>query len=129
MNSSKGYSNHPMRLTNYLPKDCLSKLLNVIASKIARNCKIVVIFVEIALPFLLTNFSFIPIALAEKSAARIGKVRIWPTNDTTFLVNQRFDLRIENTIPAKTTPTLQSLSINGKDYTKSFQEQITKELA
>ena len=129
MESFKGYSNHPMRLTNYLSQDCLSKILKDIASKIISNFTIAVIFLAIALPFLLANFSFIPMALAEKSPATIGKVRIWPTNDTTFLVNQRFDLRIENTIPAKTAPTLQSVSINGKDYTKAFQEQIAKELA
>ena len=85
MESFKDYSNHPMRLTNYLSKDCPSKILNGIAIKIASNCKIAVILVAIALPFLLTNFSFIPIALAEKIPATIGKVRIWPTNDTTFL--------------------------------------------
>ncbi len=131
------YSNHAMIFNSYLPKDgylpknfrlpkdFLDRMLN----KIARGFQITFLFIAIALPFLITNFSFIPAALAEKTSATVGKVRIWPTNDSTFLVNQRFDLRIENTIPAKTSPTLQSLSINGKDYTQEFQAQIAKQMA
>ncbi len=116
--------NHPAKLSfREIIKDI--EIINFINRKFA----FALTFVAIALPFLLLNLTFMPVALAQKDLATVGKVRIWPTNDTTFLVNQRFDLRIENTIPAKTAPTLQSLTINGKDYTEAFNEQIAKELA
>ncbi|MEE3717767.1 alkaline phosphatase [Tumidithrix elongata RA019] len=108
-----------MRLNHYL--------LNSLR-KIAGNLKLTVIVVGIALSFWAANFAFVQDVWAKEMPA-IGKVRIWPTNNTIFLVNQRFDLRIENTIPAKTAPTLQALTINGKDYTKEFQQQIAKQLA
>ncbi len=131
MEAFKGYCDRPMRIPNYLAKYSLSEILkNVAISKVTnRQLAFALVFAAIALPFLLINLTFMPIALAERGLATVGKVRIWPTNDTTFLVNQRFDLRIENTIPAKTAPTLQSLTINGKDYTEAFKEQIAKELA
>lgn len=56
-------------------------------------------------------------------------VRIWPTNNTTLITDQRFDLRVETTIPAKTVPQLQSLTINGQDFTQTFAQQIAQQLA
>lgn len=62
-------------------------------------------------------------------AANSPPVRIWPVNNATLLTEQRFDLRVESLIPASTTPTLQSIAINGQDFTKTFKEGVTKELA
>jgi alkaline phosphatase len=58
------------------------------------------------------------------------EVRIWPTNNSTFLVDQRLDLRVESTFPAESgqEPTLTSLRINGTDFTNSFREGINEQL-
>lgn len=50
---------------------------------------------------------------AQAQATTSQQVRISPTNNTTFITKQRFDLRVESLIPAKTKPTLQSITING----------------
>lgn len=69
-----------------------------------------------------------PIALLpNKSLA--GVMRLWPVNNVTLLSGQRFDLRIETTVPANTLPTLQSLTINGQDFTERFKQGIAKQLA
>jgi len=58
------------------------------------------------------------------------EVRIWPTNNSTLLVDQRFDLRVESTFPAESgqEPTLTSLRINGVDFTNTFREGINEQL-
>ncbi len=58
------------------------------------------------------------------------EVRIWPTNNSTLLTDQRFDLRVETTFPAESgqEPTLTSLRINGVDFTNTFREGINQQL-
>lgn len=56
------------------------------------------------------------------------QVRIWPTNNTTLLVGQRFDLRVESLIPAQSTPKLESITINGNNFTGSFRQRINEQL-
>jgi alkaline phosphatase len=57
-------------------------------------------------------------------------VRIWPTNNSTLLVDQRFDLRVESLFPAESgqEPSLTSIRINGVDFTNSFREGINQQL-
>lgn len=62
-------------------------------------------------------------------AANSTPIRLWPVNNTTLLIDQRFDLRIESLIPASTTPTLKAITINGKDFTNTFKQGIAQELA
>ncbi|MBE9178767.1 alkaline phosphatase [Oculatella sp. LEGE 06141] len=67
-----------------------------------------------------------PLTLGAVSPAPL---RLWPVNNTTLITGQRFDLRVETTIPAAETPTLQSLTINGADATAAFQQGIQAEMA
>ncbi|WAL61065.1 alkaline phosphatase [Thermocoleostomius sinensis] len=62
-------------------------------------------------------------------AVNPAPVRIWPVNNTTLITGQRFDLRVETTIPAEQPPMLQSLTINGEDVTRTFQQGIEAEMA
>ncbi|CAL1241602.1 alkaline phosphatase [Candidatus Methylocalor cossyra] len=51
-------------------------------------------------------------------------LRIMPPTDTLLIAGQRFDLRVETQIPAKTAPSLSKLTVNGKDITKAFNDKI-----
>jgi alkaline phosphatase len=69
-----------------------------------------------------------PVALLPNKSL-VGVMRLWPVNNVTLLSGQRFDLRVETTVPANTLPTLQSLTINGQDFTEKFKQGIAKQLA
>jgi alkaline phosphatase len=55
-------------------------------------------------------------------------LNIAPTNNTTLLVDQRFDLRVETTMPS-TSVKLRSLKLNDRDITTEFLQQTDKLLA
>ncbi len=55
-------------------------------------------------------------------------INIAPTNNTTLLVDQRFDLRVETTMP-RTSVKLRSLKLNEQDITAEFLQQTDKLLA
>jgi alkaline phosphatase len=73
------------------------------------------------------SFTIVP---AHSQSLGAEQVRIWPTNNSTMLVDQRFDLRVESIFPAETQqePTLTSIRINGVDFTNSFREGINQQL-
>jgi alkaline phosphatase len=65
---------------------------------------------------------------AQAQQAKDEQIRIWPTNNTTLLTDQKFDLRVESLVPTQKTPTLESLRINGQDITNSFNQYVTQKL-
>lgn len=69
------------------------------------------------------------LSIAPAWAQGSSTVRIEPVNNTTLLVDQRFDLRVESTIPARQNVSLKSITINGRDFTPTFVEGVNRELA
>ena len=51
-------------------------------------------------------------------------LRVMPPTGTELFAGQRFDLRIETQVPAKSAPRLVKLTVNGRDFTSSFQHRI-----
>ncbi|MDG2617197.1 alkaline phosphatase [Thermoleptolyngbya sichuanensis XZ-Cy5] len=68
-------------------------------------------------------------AWADLGTTTSSLIQIWPVNNTTLLVDQRFDLRVESLVPSTTPPMLKSLAINGRDVTETFKAGIAAEMA
>ncbi|OKH28460.1 alkaline phosphatase [Chroogloeocystis siderophila] len=89
---------------------------------VQKRWKVVSTFAIIAMTWLAT---ILPV---QAQGADEELVRIWPTNNTTILVGQRFDLRVESLIPAQSTPKLESITINGNNFTGTFRQRINEQL-
>ncbi|MUL35485.1 alkaline phosphatase [Gloeocapsopsis dulcis] len=89
---------------------------------VGKGWKVVSFFVVIAITWLAT---VLPV---QAQGADEELVRIWPTNNTTLLVEQRFDLRVESLIPGQSAPTLESITINGNNFTGTFRQRINEQL-
>jgi len=61
------------------------------------------------------------------NAEQYTGLRILPPTRTELFAGQRFDLRIETQIPAKESPRLISLKINGKNFTEEFNRRISQQ--
>lgn len=68
-------------------------------------------------------------AQADLGTTTSNQLQIWPVNNTTLLVDQRFDLRVESLVPSSQAPVLKSITINGQDFTTTFNDGIAAELA
>ncbi len=87
---------------------------------------------SLALTALLAIFLwFLPVASAQADLGTTTSslIQIWPVNNTTLLVDQRFDLRVESLIPSSTPPVLKSIAINGRDFTETFRAGIAAEMS
>ena len=54
-------------------------------------------------------------------------LRILPPTGTQLIRGQRFDLRVETQLPAKSAPTLKRLVVNGRDMTREFVARIARQ--
>ncbi|WP_228054672.1 hypothetical protein [Gloeocapsopsis crepidinum] len=89
---------------------------------VQKRWKVVSTFAIVAMTWLAT---VLPV---QAQGADEEIVRIWPTNNTTILVGQRFDLRVESLIPAQSAPKLESITINGNNFTGTFRQRINEHL-
>lgn len=54
-------------------------------------------------------------------------LRILPPTGTQLVRGQRFDLRVETQLPAKASPELKRLIVNGRDVTSAFKALVAKQ--
>ena len=54
-------------------------------------------------------------------------LRVLPPTGTELFAGQRFDLRVESQIPAKQSPRLVNITVNGKNFTEEFNRRISQQ--
>ncbi len=66
------------------------------------------------------------LALAANAEQQTG-LRVLPPTGTELFAGQRFDLRVESQIPARESPRLVRLTVNGTNFTEIFNRRIAQQ--